>query len=298
MGSIEVKGYNSFRKIEAASTDNGLIIPIPCLACAGGGCRHCQSANCAICLCSSDRSSSLSLQCGHTFCAKCLQKHAQTQLDAGRAIWCPLCCKELCHEDVATLGFDPKRAREAVVALCRERDAQSRLAQHAFRSAARDGHWKLCPRCQAPIIKDGGGDQVRCRCGHRFSWEAAQMVEPCRRIHWNEHGIHAWGHTCRGCSPIATLKLVVARTLVCLCAIPIVIVLTGIALIPAAVCAPLALMYEPLRRLKVSRSNPFLTGVCYGPLVVVGCGLLVCQKACILTLPQQNTSPLERGTGR
>jgi len=129
---------------------------------------------------------------------------------------------------------------------------------------------------------------MHCRCGHSFAWNTAQSVVPCRTLHWNQEGVHAWGHTCHGCSRVATAKLAAARTVVCLCAIPVVTVVGAAASVPAVVFAPLAALYEPLKELKVSETNPFAQAMMYGPLVVAGCGLLAFQAAGILTVPDDS----------
>lgn len=226
----------------------------------------------------------MTLQCGHTFCQKCIQKHAQSQLHHNSAILCPLCCNDVCVEDVEALGFEPEAATKTLAVCCHHRDEQCRLAERAFRRAACKGHWKLCPECGVAIAKDGGCNQMRCRCGHIFSWKTAQPVVPCRTLHWNEAGIHAWGHTCDGCSPVATAKLAAARTGICLCAIPVVAVVGAASSVPAVVFAPLAAVCEPLHMLKVCKTNPFKEAMLNGPLMVAGCCVLACEAAGILTV--------------
>jgi len=61
-------------------------------------------------------------------------------------------------------------------------------------------------------------------------------------------------------------------------------VVIAAASVPAVVFAPLAALYEPLRKLKVSRENPFMTAMIDGPLIIIGCGLLTCQRVGIMKL--------------
>jgi len=262
--------------------------PIACLACGGDGCGLCRFADCALCLgtSSSNKNVPVSLQCGHTFCKTCLQTHVHTQLDVRQSVSCPVCRSELGDEDITALDCKLKLIKQSGATDFHELDAQFLHAQRAFRRAACQGHWKLCPACGVAIAKDGGCDRMQCRCGHRFSWRSAQQVEPCRSIHLNQTGVHAWGHTCSGCSSIATAKLTVVRTGVCMCALPVVTVVLAAASVPAVVFAPLAAIYEPLHRLKVSRGNPFKTAMIDGPLIIMGCGLLACQRVGILTLDE------------
>jgi hypothetical protein len=83
-----------------------------------------------------------------------------------------------------------------------------------------------------PIEKNHGCDHMRCRCGHRFNWSAAESVVQCHRLHRCGTGSgvwRLWGSTCAGCSPIATAKLALWRTTVVLAGVPV-----------AAAAAPIA----------------------------------------------------------
>lgn len=264
--------------------DDGFTIPILCLACGGGGCSNCRYADCSICLgtSSSAKNASFSLQCGHIFCTACIRKHVQTQQDEGRRGSCPLCSGDLCQKDVVAMGLESEVANQDVTIDGREREAQCRIAEHTFRCAARKGHWKLCPNCGVAITKDGGCSMMRCRCGENFDWACAQLVEQCNCVHWNEEGVRAWGHICLGCSPITKAKLAAIRTGVCLCGIPLVTVVLATASVPAVVFAPLATIYEPVCRLRISKSNPFKEAMVQGSLMVIRGAANACEKIGIL----------------
>jgi len=60
------------------------------------------------------------------------------------------------------------------------------------------------------------------------------------------------------------------------------------AIFPAVVFAPLAALYEPLHMLKVCKNNPFRQAMVDGPLAVAACGILTCQAAGILTVPDES----------
>lgn len=275
---------------DGVRADKNTTLPISCLACGGSGCGLCRYVNCPICLgtSSSHNNFSVTLQCGHTYCVKCIQEHVQTRMNEGLECSCPLCSSHLCSMDADALGIDQSAMGEGVSQGCCERQEQCRIALHAFKCAARKGHWKICPACGVAITKDGGCDNIRCRCGHLFSWAAAQHVQQCTSIHRNETGVHAWCHTCDGCSPIARAKLAAARTGICLCAIPVLTLVIATATVPAVVFAPLAAIYEPLHMLKISKINPFKAAMVNGPLFVCGCSVCACEAVGILTVEDYN----------
>lgn len=78
-----------------------------------------------------------------------------------------------------------------------------------------------------------------------------------------------WGSVCKGCSPIAKMKLAAYRASAVTIGVPAVaaagtavvaVGLSGAAVVaaaPAVVCAPLAAVYEPVRRLRKKGKNPF-----------------------------------------
>lgn len=169
---------------------------IPCLACGGDGCGLCRYADCAVCLgtSSSPKNVPVSLHCGHTFCKNCLQTHLHTQLEAGQLVSCPVCRKEFGHEDIMASGCEPKPIKQTV-AVDHELDARIFHVESTFRRAARQGHWRLCPACGVGIAKEGGCRRMQCRCGHRFHWRSAPLVEPCTSIHCNQTGYHVHGCT-------------------------------------------------------------------------------------------------------
>uniref|UniRef100_A0A7S4HFA3 RING-type domain-containing protein n=1 Tax=Prymnesium polylepis TaxID=72548 RepID=A0A7S4HFA3_9EUKA len=152
-----------------------------------------------------------------------------------------------------------------------------------FQSYARRVHLKRCPRCGAHVLKAGGCDHMSCRCGRRFNWSTAEPVVPCRMVHHDGWTLS----TCRGCSPIARAKYRVARTgQVVLVEAPAaavalaasaagVALVSALAVTPAVVCGPLAVLYEPIRRLRGSRNhkNHFAKGAASGLIVPILVGM-------------------------
>merc|ERR1712217_34181 len=148
--------------------------------------------------------------------------------------------------------------------------------EREFQQMARRAHLKRCPRCTAPMERCGWDDSVTCHCGHRFSWRSAPTVVPCGRVHLREKGFPFWCRTCPDCKPIAKVKLAAVRTGVVV-GTPIAgVAAIGVAgtvaatvataavvttAVPAVVCAPLALAYEPVRRVRRRSRNPFLRGM-------------------------------------
>merc|ERR1712107_808088 len=80
-----------------------------------------------------------------------------------------------------------------------------------YRRMARRMHLKKCPSCSAPVLREGGDNQMTCRCGHRFDWNRATTVVPCDRVHLRQSGCRMWCTTCPGCSNVAKLKLAGVR---------------------------------------------------------------------------------------
>ena len=113
-------------------------------------------------------------RCGHRFCVACLRKHTAQQQGLGSAVWCPVCRRPLHMCDVLGASETPLKAcmepddgsaevapplpipRVVTQADQRRRERDERKAQLAFEATARKMHMKMCPHCNAPIIKDGG----------------------------------------------------------------------------------------------------------------------------------------------
>lgn len=232
---------------------------------------------CSICLGTNDNKEAVQLQCSHTFCKTCLRDHVTLKLGARRSPLCPLCrcgildkeilsiCPDLIAKDLEELENDtippgqlsPRAARRV------ERD---------FQRMAREAHLKRCPNCTAPIERSNGDDRVTCRCGHRFSWNEAPTVVPCRRVHLRAKGFPLWGATCPGCSKRAKVKLAAVRVGVVVGGPIVAVAAAGLAAgigattvtaaavtaaVPAIACAPLAIAYEPVRRARGRSHNPF-----------------------------------------
>jgi len=145
---------------------------------------------------------------------------------------------------------------------------------------------KRCPGCNAAIEKDGGCSHMHCSsCGRNFNWQDAETVVPCNRVHFRDkdQGFPLWGCTCRNCTPLATAQLIALRAGIITVAIPAATVGVTIAaatvLVPAVVCAPLAVAYEPVRRLQSKpkrKSNIFVSGMQGGLHAVSIAAYLLC----------------------
>jgi len=139
-----------------------------------------------------------------------------------------------------------------------------------LRQATRGLELRHCPRCQVPIQKNGGCDNVRCPCGHSFSWPRARPVHACRRPHTNMF----WGKSCPHCSRVARTRLAVRRAGLVALATPMAVGAAGVvtaaagaalvvAALPAVTFGPLALAYTPVAKLRKKR-NPFLVPAASG----------------------------------
>ena len=170
----------------------------------------------------------------------------------------------------------------------RTRDRQARGQRHRWvsearsqtdedlrglRQATRGLELRLCPRCSAPISKNGGCNRVTCPCGHAFNWPTARPVRPCRSAHGR---VGTWGETCAFCSREAHAKLAVRRTVSVAIAVPVVAgavatvggLAAAVVAVPLATFGPLALAYEPVRRLRKKKHNPFAVPAASGLLAV------------------------------
>jgi len=222
-------------------------------------------------------------RCGHALCAPCLRKHAAQLQRLGGHVWCPMCRRPLAVQEVldasdeaitSCMRDDAVQAdveslaplpRVTTPADIRRRERAEQRAQRQFESAARSMHMKCCPHCRAPIIKDGGCNNMHCRsCNRHFQWDAAPTVFPCRQVHlakkctfWGT----VWGTVCPGAHPIAKVKLVAIRSGIAILAAPVAaliaagvasyLVLKGVsaiafAAVPLAVYGPPALLYHPV----------------------------------------------------
>jgi len=245
---------------------------------ASGSAQSCEAGDlCSICLESTSLTPML-LACGHEFCHPCLARHVELSLRDSLVPWCPLCrCKlqsvevsVLCQHDVDIL--DP--AHDFLETQAPPQSSWKRFKQQrAFKRTARKLHLKLCPGCGAMIQKEDGCNHMKCRCGKDFSWDEAESVVPCSKVHWNGWRV---GKTCKNCTCSAHMKLAALRTGAALGAAPVAAVgavaaVSGVAIVvagaavvmavPAVVCTPLAIAYEPVRRLRRKETNVFAKGI-------------------------------------
>eukprot|EP00730_Choanoeca_flexa_P002428 TRINITY_DN11048_c0_g1_i2.p1 TRINITY_DN11048_c0_g1~~TRINITY_DN11048_c0_g1_i2.p1 ORF type:complete len:1022 (+),score=105.83 TRINITY_DN11048_c0_g1_i2:87-3152(+) len=114
------------------------------------------------------------LQCNHRYCKDCLSGWVESNIQSRcLTIRCPdtSCSVALLVEDIQ------QHASEAMLKLYKQRikelhavnlRAIERGDTSTFNWIRR--HCRQCPRCQAPIERSQGCDQMMCVCGHRFQW--------------------------------------------------------------------------------------------------------------------------------
>ena len=265
---------------------------------------------CPICLeTPTDKSDVHVLDCSHAFCRKCLTQYSAHQ--GGRHLLpCP-CCKRQVMLPMLRLppsqsfrvtlpptSYDSSGDGEEMAAM-RERRQQARLEVRqrsspvsgplnqddvrALTKAARHVPLRLCPSCSAPIVKNGGCENMRCLCGHSFRWYQAAPLRPCRHCHVEpgEGWLGRW-QTCTHCSGSAKAEAAAAKAATASALIPAgavvasvgvaaAAVLLGIgavvAIVPAATIGPFAIAYEPVRRLRKKKTNPLFKPAISGALV-------------------------------
>jgi len=251
-----------------------------------------SSGECPICLGTRGAGTTkVALRCSHVFCQDCLDQHIATALSAGRNAWCPLCREPLDSADLPMAAVavanssnnDDDDDDDGSLPPPPLNPRAERREARQFRRAARRAHLKRCPSCNAAIEKNEGCDHMICACGHHFSWDAAEAVAPCTCLNMDTF----WGSTCEGCSKRAKVKLCAYRAATATIGIPTAaaagavagavagtaVVAAGVAgtavtavglssaavvaAVPAVVCAPMAAVYEPVRRLRKKSANPF-----------------------------------------
>ena len=130
-----------------------------------------------------------------------------------------------------------------------EAPALSQREQRAFRRAAARLELRRCPSCDAAVQKIGGCNNMSCLCGASFQWSRATPFVACRTYHYDSDEGRS---CCRHCSPAAYAKLGAVRVARAAALVPVVVaggsVATAVAVVPAAVFGPPALVYEPIRR--------------------------------------------------
>jgi len=182
--------------------------------------------------------------------------------------------------DITALHVPPgiPQARLPPVSSTARAEAVRELRRAAGRSTI-----KFCPSCQSPVVKNGGCNQMRCLCGFTFRWDQARPLRPCLHCHrdWDDGPIRQF-KTCSHCSAMAQAEKHVLRTVSAVAAAPAAAVAAGIVLsgvaaavvsiaIPAAIAGPLALLYEPVRRIRKKKMNPLAYVAAAGFVPVVLC---------------------------
>ena len=176
------------------------------------------------------------------------------------------------HERVRNTGGRAAFARPWWQAGARRPSASAsehRELQRTLRGAVGRAQVRFCPGCNVPIQKNGGCDHMNCPCGQSFHWLMARPVRPCNHCHYDsDKGMFGWWETCPHCSTVAKVKAAAANTgataAVTTLGVTVgsVCIPTGIALgitvavVPAVTIGPLALVYEPVRRILGKKTNP------------------------------------------
>ncbi|KAL1530647.1 hypothetical protein AB1Y20_001547 [Prymnesium parvum] len=188
-------------------------------------------------------------RCNHELCLPCLKAHTSRQQRLSTPVWCPVCRRSLDVQDVLDASSEGVKAcmkpggqgtdemaavdAEAPLPRCaadgRKRERANREENRKFEAAARKLHMKKCPGCSAPIIKNGGCNNMNCRvCRTAFKWDKASPLFPCNSVHINKKGMPFWCYICPGASPIAKAKLFAVRAVVLSVSLPAVaIVVVG-----------------------------------------------------------------------
>ena len=120
-----------------------------------------------------------------------------------------------------------------------------------------------------------------CQCGRRFKWRDARPVTKCRHCHYDSDE-DSWidrFSSCRYCSPRAKAEAAAAKAGIASLIVPagaafvgVAVgavasaagIAAGIAAVPAAAFGPLALAYEPVRRVLRLKRNPFAKAAASG----------------------------------
>jgi len=263
---------------------------------------------CPICL--GDLVAPQMLGCGHLYCTKCIATHASVQRAARRPVNCPCCVRPVAPAELHAWASPPQQpqtlgvprgerasartplpswnvvaayaasrpAAEAAEAAASsstvEAPALSQREQRAFRRAAARLELRRCPSCDAAVQKIGGCNNMSCLCGASFQWSRATPFVACRTYHYDSDEGRS---CCRHCSPAAYAKLGAVRVARAAALVPVVVaggsVATAVAVVPAAVFGPLALVYEPIRRtIFKSHGNGLAVAAASGAMV---CGALL-----------------------
>ena len=126
---------------------------------------------CSICLDTSAATQRVATPCGHVYCQPCLVKHITVRRHAGEKPDCPLCRQALSDGNCRALGAPQWPPSDRWRWL-----RPSWMVQASELRSLRRLELRHCPSCSAIIQKRGGCSQVRCRCGHGFSWLSAALV--------------------------------------------------------------------------------------------------------------------------
>lgn len=150
---------------------------------------------------------------------------------------------------------------------------------------------RCCPRCNTPIQKNGGCNRISCPCGADFDWTLARPLRPCRRCHVQaDVGLIGRWNTCPYCSKAARVQAAAAKVGTATfvgaplgaAALGVAAVAVGVgvtvAVLPAATFGPLALAYEPVRRVRGARTNPFAKAAASGAMLA-GYAVVMCLYA-------------------
>ena len=133
-----------------------------------------EQSVCAICL-GDPRDAVRVCAAGHEMCAECIRSWLNAAPSLNAAPCCPTCKGTVDAASLESAGI----SLPVATAVARVDDAPpppvDQRADRAFRRFARHVNLRACPRCSAPIEKNGGCPQMCCyACRFQFRWHAAR----------------------------------------------------------------------------------------------------------------------------
>ena len=118
------------------------------------------------------------LACGHAYCRPCIGQHVATRRGDDREADCPMCKSRLTdREAVACCPHARPAPRRSFWPFGQQQNTHN-AAPALTNEELRTLGLQRCPRCRVVIEKNGGCDQMTCRCGARFRWAGRRSGRP------------------------------------------------------------------------------------------------------------------------